>query len=70
MSILESRIKITKNGKVVTVVSGEKVSTQNYTISENGKEIFLEDGSSAKLNGDKDILTFYNDDSEMIFEKE
>lgn len=63
-------IEITKNGKVVTYISDKKVSTDTYTISDDGKEISISDGSIATLNDDKDILTAYGDgDTSIDFKK-
>lgn len=63
-------IEITKNGKVVTYISDKKVSTDTYTISDDGKEISISDGSIATLNSDKDILTAYGDgDTSIDFKK-
>lgn len=48
--------EIMKNGKVVAYLDGKKMSTEDYTLSDDGKSICIGE-SIGTLNEDKDILS-------------
>ena len=67
--INDVNLKITKNVKVIMTMAGQEIDTNTFNISEDGKKITLNNGSTATLNDDKDILTISDENGDMDFER-